>query len=126
MLETEGDLMKLRHEIQCILPTGWSQSKCLELQIESKDWIPFEASKFDLCTPYKAPIMKNMPLNHRLKLKPNPEGAESTKPVVRRRLVKRPKRKITPKTEDYIEISDSEVKAKKLKQQKLNQMKKVF
>ena len=118
--------MKLRHEIQCILPTGWSQSDCMELQIEAKDWVPFENSKFDLETPYKAPLMKNMPANYRLKLKPNTENLETEPKMVKRRLVKRPlRRKVTPKTSEIVVVSDSEVKAKKLKQQKLVQLKKV-
>ena len=126
-LDTDGNVMKLRHEIQCILPSGWSQSDCLELQTEAKDWIPFENSKFDLETPYKAPLMKNMPVNYRLKLKPNPETTETALKVVKKRLVKRPlKRKITSKSSEVVVLSDTEVKAKKLKQQKLMQMKKVI
>ena len=118
--------MKLRHEIQCIIPVGWSPSECIALQIESRDWIPFENSVFDLETLSKAPLMRNMPANYRLKLKPEPDEEPMTKKIVKKRLVKRPlKRKITPKLSDIIELSDSEVKAKKLKQQKLNQMKKV-
>ena len=126
MLETGGNMMKLRHEIQCIIPVGWSPSECIALQIESRDWIPFENSVFDLETLSKAPLMRNMPANYRLKLKPEPDEEPMTKKIVKKRLVKRPlKRKITPKLSDIIELSDSEVKAKKLKQQKLNQMKKV-
>ena len=127
MLETGGNMMKLRHEIQCIIPVGWSPSECIALQIESRDWIPFENSVFDLETLSKAPLMRNMPANYRLKLKPEPDEEPMTKKIVKKRLVKRPlKRKITPKLSDIIELSDSEVKAKKLKQQKLNQMKKVY
>ena len=119
-------MMKLRHEIQCIIPVGWSPSECIALQIESRDWIPFENSVFDLETLSKAPLMRNMPANYRLKLKPEPDEEHTTKKIVKKRLVKRPlKRKITPKLSDIIELSDSEVKAKKMKQQKLNQMKKV-
>ena len=124
-MDTEGNLMKLRHEIQRILPAGWSQANCMEIQIEAKDWIPFETAKFDLDTPFKAPLMKNMPVNYRLKLKPTLEAAEPTKKL-KKRLVRRPlKRKITPKSSEVIEVSDTEQKAKKMKQQKLNQMKKV-
>ena len=116
--------MKLRHEIQCILPSGWSPTDCLELQVEAKDWVPFEDSKFNLEEPYKAPLMRNMPTNYRLKLKPSDQPNEPKKKLVRKRTVKRPLRK-APKTSDIIEVSDTEMKAKKLKQQKLNQMKKV-
>ena len=123
-LDTEGDLMKLRHEIQCVLPHGYSQVDCIELQVEAKDWVPFENAKFSLEEPSKAPLMKNMPPNYRLKLKPMDQPESSKPKVVRKRIVKRP-RKRAPKSEDIIELSDSEVKAKKLKQQKLNQMKKV-
>ena len=118
--------MKLRHEIQCILPAGWSATDCLELQIEAKDWVPFEDSKFNLEEPYKAPLMRNMPPNYRLKLKPSDQSTDSKTKVVRKRTIKRPLRKRAPKAEDIIEVSDTEMKAKKLKQQKLNQMKKVY
>ena len=117
--------MKLRHEIQCILPSGWAQAECLELQVEAKDWVPFENAKFDLVEPYKAPLMRNMPPNHRLKLKPSDQPEQPKTKLVRKRVVKRPLRKRTPKMADIIEVSDTEIKAKKLKQQKLNQMKKV-
>ena len=124
-MDTEGDMMKLRHEIQCVLPHGYSQANCLELQVEAKDWVPFENAKFSLEEPCKAPLMKNMPPNYRLKLKPSDQSEPAKTKVVRKRIIKRPLRKRAPKIEDIIELSDSEVKAKKLKQQKLNQMKKV-
>ena len=126
-LDTEGDLMKLRHEIQKILPVGWSPSDCLQVNIEAKDWVPFENSKFQLEQPCKAPIMKNMPPNYRLKLKPNPDKSPVRK-VIKKKLVKKPvKRKAsTSAVKEVIELSDSEVKDKKMKQQKINQMKKVL
>ena len=116
--------MKLRHEIQKIIPKGWSPANCIEIQIEPKDWIPFENGKFELTQSCKAPLMKNIPSNYRLRLKPNPEHAPAKPQPVKRRLVRKvPKR--APTLKEVIELSDSEVKAKKMKQQKLNQMKKV-
>ena len=116
--------MKLRHEIQKIIPKGWSPADCIEIQIEPKDWIPFENGKFDLTHPCKAPLMKNMPPNYRLRLKPNPDQSPAKPKPVKRRLVRKVPKK-APTLKEVIELSDSEVKAKKLKQQKLNQMKKV-
>ena len=128
-LDTGGDLMKLRHEIQCILPLDWSPAECMQVQIEAKDWVPFENSKFQLTSLYKAPLMKNMPSNYRLRLKPNSEDEEPKKRLVKKKptnSVSRPvrKRKTKP-SEEVIEVSDSEIKAKKFKQQKLQSMKKV-
>ena len=53
----------MKHQILRILPVGWDPKAMMELQIDAKDWIPFENSEFNLEEPYKAPLMKNMPPN---------------------------------------------------------------
>ena len=81
-------MAKMKHQILRILPVGWDPKAMMELQIDAKDWIPFENSEFNLEEPYKAPLMKNMPPNYRLKLVPTVKDSNSLAANKPKRLIK--------------------------------------
>ena len=141
IIETKGDVTKLKFQVGKIMPLGWKPVEILNLQTESKDWIPFDKSKVQLTEPCKAPLMKNLDSSYRLVIDPEPivENIQAKTPPTRiprkKRMVesdmhvtkKAAKRK--PVLSDFVDtaivLSDSEVKPKKMKQQKLQNLKKV-
>ena len=72
ILDTKGDIMKMKFIIGKVMPLGWNPIGLMDVQIDSKDWIPFEKSSLELTEPCKAPIMKNLDKNYRLTLDPEP------------------------------------------------------
>ena len=141
-IDSKGDLCKMKHQLAKLLPLGWNPAKLMDIQVESKEWIPFENSKLELIEPSKAPKMKNQVENHRLKLVPQTKEV-SSKPVKKlpsRESKKRslastsgidaatlpriPKKKTKPA--ETILLSDSEPKDKRMKQAKITNLKKVI
>ena len=79
-MDTKGEMIKMKHQIAKILPVGWNPMKILEIQVQAKDWVPFENDFFQIEEPYKAPLMKNMPVNYRLRLTAKAEVTSKSKP----------------------------------------------
>lgn len=146
ILATKGDVMKLKFQIGKIMPLGWNPIGIMDLQIESKDWIPFEKSEITKTEPCKVPFMKNLDHTYRVALEPEPKVEDLQAKTPKSRIPKKKStsnengmhvvkklRKRTPLSSEFIEIppenaivlSDSECKPKRLKQQKLNHLKKV-
>ena len=136
ILDTKGDLMKMKFQIGKILPLGWNPIGLMDLQIESKDWIPFEKDELSKIMPCKAPKMKNLSDNYRLILDPEPIlpaiAAKTPKNRIRKKTTSKKedgvhaittrKRKMEAET---IVVSETEDKPKKMKQATLSQLKKV-
>lgn len=144
ILDTKGELMKMKFIIGKIMPMGWNPIGLMDIQIDSKDWIPFETSSLVITEPCKAPLMKNLEKNYRVALDPEPTKTptqdKNSKPRLSRRkksetegdmhVTRKTRKRISAndKTEKAktIVLSDSEVKPKKMKQQKLENLKKVY
>ena len=146
ILNTKGDMMKLKFQIGKIMPTGWNPIGLMELQTESKDWIPFEKSTITLTESCKVPLMKNLDKNYRVALNPEPTAEDLQAKTPKARIPRKKRatdesdmhvtkklKKRTPVTSDQAEtttektivLSDSECKPKKYKQQTLGNLKKV-
>ena len=76
MIDSNGDLMKMKFIIGTLMPMGWNPIQILETNIESKDWLPFEKMNLTLAESCKVPKMRNLPEEYRLKLVPKPMEAD--------------------------------------------------
>ena len=109
----------------------------MDVQIESKDWIPFEKECLSKIMPCKAPKIKNLSENYRLMLDPEPLlpslMAKTPKTKIRKKPVSKKEegvhavvtRKRKNESEPIV-LSESEDKPKRMKQATLSQLKKVL